>query len=108
MRMLLFLNALLIAGCSTTAAEMRTHRPSATWESGKSVAELEECIALELSWMGNPSTVHGPSRTALSWSAVGNTHFMVTIEAGSPHSIVQVRSQFGAGARQRRSIERCL
>lgn len=108
MRTAAMFSALLIAGCSTTTAGHLSRPPQHSWPSTKAMPELEQCLARGLSWISNPSVVHGPEETTLSWSSAGNTYFVLTLRPSDAGSLIEARSQFGLGGRMRRSIETCL
>ena len=94
-----------LAGCATTA-QMQAKAPDATFTSSKSIPALEECLAMSLSWLGNPSIIRGPERTVLAY---GNPNPALTLAiVGSEPASVEVRASLTVGGRVRRNVEACL
>jgi hypothetical protein len=95
--------ALFLAGCTTTTIrEMREDTPRATYESSRSVPALEQCLAGNLSWLAQPSIVHGEATSELSFgSAFGGTGLLVTLRPLSAGARVEVREGITYGTRVR-------
>ena len=96
-----------LAGCTTTLSEIRDHQPRATYQSSKSPAALEQCLADALSWMGAPSIIRGETETTLAYTITSHTHFTLSLTAGAS-TTVAVRGIHGYNGRQRRGVEGCI
>jgi hypothetical protein len=108
MKRILILALLLTVGCSTTIREMRDHTPRATYYSSRPVAELQHCLAGNLSWIAAPSIIPGDGSTELSFGGGGTTAVLVTLRPTKAGSTVEVREGLAYGARVRNNIEACV
>jgi hypothetical protein len=110
MKRLALCAALFLAGCTTTTIrEMREDTPRATYQSNRSVPALEQCLAGNLSWLAQPSIVHGEQMTELSFgSAFGGTGLMVTLHPLAAGASVEVREGITYGTRIRHNVEACV
>jgi hypothetical protein len=104
----LLASCVLIAGCSTTIGEMRGHAPSATYVSARSEAELEHCLAGNLSWSGDLAIIRGPDTTELSFNSMGSSVILVTLKPTATGTLVEARELIAYGVRVRNNIEACV
>lgn len=97
-----------LAGCATTAG-VQSKEPQLTLESSKSPDALEECIALNLSKLGNSFTTRGENQRIMAFGSTMSTALTITIVYGAPNTI-SVRNGIGflkMHNRWRREIEAC-
>jgi len=98
-----------LAGCSTTIGEMRTDEPRAAYTSARSSPALEQCLAGNLSWIAQPSIIHGGASTELAFgSGGGRMALLVTLRPIASGTSVEVRELLTYGARVRHNVEACV
>lgn len=94
----------LLTGCVTTAG-MQERQPADTFSSSRTLPEIEECLALRLSWLGNPSTIRGEHRIIMAYGNP-NPAVTLTIREENTARIVELRA-IATGARLRRNVQEC-
>jgi hypothetical protein len=71
--------ALALAGCSTTAVDLRRREPTATFQAARPPADVAQCISERISQIGAPSVFQGTSETTVTFTDKGATTLFVTI-----------------------------
>lgn len=107
MRSALILLALL-AGCSTTGAELAQHEPRATYESSKQIPALEQCLGNALSWTGSPSVLRGDTETSITFNVQGQSLVRTTLRPTAAGTTVVVHQLVSYSDRVKRGVEGCL
>ena len=99
-----------LSACSTTIREIREHPPRSTYVSNRTGPELEACLAGNLSWIAQPSIIHGETSTELAFggSGGGATALLVTLHPLAKGTQVEVRELLMYGARVRHNVEACV
>jgi len=86
MQRIFLLAGLALSGCAT-ASSLDGQAPRLAYDSAKSPAQLEECIALALSSAGTPNTIRGEQRRIMSYEDGGVVSWTVTISDGPPSRV---------------------
>lgn len=73
------LAALLLAGCTTTASDLRDRTPVATFTTTKAPADVAQCIAESVSKIGSPSVFQGSRETTVTFVSESATTLFVAI-----------------------------
>lgn len=100
--MRLLVLTLALAGCTTTAG-LQQRPADLTFQTSRSRAAFEECVAGQLSWLGMPSATRGERVTTIVYGNP-NPAFTITVDdAGA----VAVRHAIAPGSRFRRGLDAC-
>ena len=71
--------AVLVAGCTTTASDLRTRPPVATYTTTKPAAVVAQCLAESVSSIGAPSIFQGAEETTVTFVQRDATTLFITI-----------------------------
>jgi hypothetical protein len=109
MRIAFVLAVLALAGCEGTIAQNRVRTPSATFSSQHSEPTLEQCLAGNLSWAGDPSVIRGENSTEIAFSSVYGTELLLTIIPHAGGSTLELRMKHkNYLGHLSRAVEACL
>ena len=100
--------ALAFAGCVHTIDDMRAQEARASYQSARSTAALEQCLAGRLSWISLPSVVHGEGSSEMTFGAPGYADLLITIRPAGSGSAVEVRENHQYLSKVRRDVEACV
>jgi hypothetical protein len=105
MKALLVLFAL--SGCVMSAQSVERLGPAATYESQKTVADLEMCLGQALNHLGGPSVLRGEAETVLLFGS-GNVGLRVALAPTSAGASVRVQTGLPYFANVRSRVEGCI
>lgn len=94
---------LALAGCTTTASDLRNREPIATFTTTKPAALVAQCLGESVSSIGAPSIFQGPTETTITFVQRNATTLFVTIAPNGQGRVWRVN----ATVRYKDAIARC-
>ncbi|GAA4827486.1 hypothetical protein GCM10023232_27250 [Sphingosinicella ginsenosidimutans] len=74
--------AILLAGCATTAADLRERAPSATYPTARPATEIVRCLTDRIRSFGQPNVIADQTETTLTFVDKGAATLVFSISPG--------------------------
>jgi hypothetical protein len=81
---------LLLAGCTTTASDLRSKEPVHTFQTGKNPGTVAQCLAESISKIGSPSVIQGETETTITFVQQSATTLFITISKAGEGKVWRV------------------
>lgn len=94
---------LALAGCTTTASDLRTRDPISTFTTTKPAAVVAQCLGESVSSIGAPSIFQGPTETTVTFVQRDATTLFITISPDGQGKVWRVNGLI----KYRDAIARC-
>lgn len=95
--------ALFLAGCTTTASDLRDREPVHTFTTTKAPGDVAKCLAESVSKIGAPSVIQGSAETTITFVQQNATTLFIAISANGQGRVWRV-NQF---VPYRGALDRC-
>jgi len=104
MKAALVLFGVVLAGCATTAEELRSKEPKAIYTTQRAPSEVAGCIAESFHALGPATVLNRAGRTTVTFQGSGTTGMAVDIEGGR----ITLWRLLPYDAEARRRVEGCI
>jgi hypothetical protein len=88
---LVVLSLLALAGC-TTASDLRSRTPAATFSTSKPVPDVAQCLAESISSIGGPSIFQGSKETTITFVQKEATTLFISITPDGQGRVWRIHS----------------